>query len=173
MTNEDKQNVESISLSTMEGMKLSNAITSLTDVMVSIEETGQYIAVVRFKNGKEERHGIEAKTDEKTFQDNVRVIKEVKTAEYNQGTAFDIGKHTIVTENYEQIADVSRDPSTNLFRATGKTAGKVQIDYEHPKTDEGFCEDYTCYENIKYGLFVYVEQIGSIVNVRIGANQYS
>ncbi|PID16997.1 hypothetical protein CSV63_03690 [Sporosarcina sp. P34] len=76
----------------------------------------------------------------------------------------------IATKNYEQIANVSRDPGTNLFCATGKTEGKVQIDYEHPKMDEGFGEEYASYDNIKHGLFVYVEQIGSIVNVRIGAN---
>ncbi|PID16996.1 hypothetical protein CSV63_03685 [Sporosarcina sp. P34] len=84
MTNKDKQKVESISLSTLDAKKLPKAITSLTDVMVSIEEPGQYIAVVRFKNGKQERHVIEAVTDLETLKDSVRVIKEVKTAEYTR-----------------------------------------------------------------------------------------
>lgn len=57
-------------------MNLANTTTTLVEDILSIEEPEQYIAVVRFKNSTEQTFDIDVTTDEVTFKDTVRVLKE-------------------------------------------------------------------------------------------------
>ena len=88
-------------------------------------------------------------------------------------SGFDIGKHIIRNKGAaEQIAEITRDPGTNLFRvkATGQKEGTITIDYEH-RLYERHC-DYAepeCY-SAWTGLYVQVQRIGTIVNVDIRRN---
>ena len=99
----------------------------------------------------------------------MRTLKEQPTASYGIEDKYDIGKISMWPNNYEEIVDVTRVPGTNTFHFTGKKAGKVAIDYEN-KIDTGMtCEAPTqCVLNVVTGIYVHVEQIGSIIHVRAG-----
>lgn len=84
------------------------------------------------------------------------------------GGKYSIGKHTIRTKNADQMVTVTRDPGTNLFRATasGQKEGIVDIDFEHKITEKS-CDGTDCYKIVWLGIYIKVERIGSIVNVSI------
>lgn len=166
----DKEVVQSISLATMDGKKLSDNVTFKTcdynPVCIDIDEPGQYIATVRFASGKESRYGIEATSKKTHFNYEVKSLREELTTTYEESASRDIGMHKIITKDHEQIAEITRDASTNLFtaRLTGQKEGMIVIEYEKPiRTD---------YIHIS-GLKVVVKRIGSIWNVSIGFDGYS
>lgn len=173
MKETSSQSVQSISLSTMDGKKLTDNMKFEHDqyshsVSIDIEQPGQYIANVLFANGEEVRYGIEAKTNRASFYYDIKVVKEQLSDLFDMGAEYNIGKHTIRTKDVEQIATVTREPGTNLFRAnaTGQKAGTISIDFEHNIVEKS-CDDTECYSNNWVGISVIVEQIGSIVNVQI------
>ena len=168
--------VRNVSLAKMDGELLNDSETFKTcdyfSICITIDKPGEYIATVRFADEKEVRYGIEAKAGEDKFYYTMRTLKEQPTFSYGEGDQYDkydIGKYNIRPENYEQIADVTREPGTNTFHFTGKKAGTVTVDYEH-RIDKGIScvGDSTgeCYAHIMTGIYVHVEQIGSIIHVR-------
>lgn len=160
----DKEVVQNISLSTMEGTKLFEDVAFKTcdriHVCIDIDKPGQYIATVRFASGKESRYGIEATLKNTHFYYEGKSLREGLFATYNQGTTDDIGKHKIVTKGYEEIAVITRDTSTNLFtaRLTGKKTGTIIIQYKNPIVKDFYWQS---------GLRIEVTRIGSIWNISL------
>lgn len=172
----DKKEVQNVSLSTMDGEKLSDNVefrkclwfsdchTDETDsegkynsVQIGIDKPGQYIATVRFVDGEEVRYGIEAVSLTPSFYYSVRTLEEKPTATLDLGAEYNMGKH-IIPEGAEKIATVTREEETNLLRVVGKEPGHFYIKFpDHNKTDF-----------IDVG--VSVGQIGSIINVNIYEN---
>jgi len=173
------EKLQNISLSTMNGEKVSDSVpfeqdfTGSIDVMsFDLDKPGQYIATFQFESGEKVRYGIEAKQDHSRFYYEIKTLRENLSDIYEESD-YSIGKHIIRTKGAaEQIAEITRDPDTNLFRvkATGQKEGTITIDYEH-SLYERHCdymapECYTAWT----GLYVKVQQIGSIVNVDIRKN---
>ncbi|MCG7337048.1 S-layer homology domain-containing protein [Sporosarcina sp. ACRSM] len=171
-----KEKVQYISLSTMQGEKLSDSVTFKQEesrngfnVWFDIDKPGQYIATLRFEGGKEERHGIDVKLNDDRFYYEIKTLKENPSDVYEETATADLGKHIIRTKDAEQIAIITRDPGTNLFRvkATGQKEGTISIDYDR-RLSERYCDyiEPECY-SAWTGLYVQVQRIGSIVNVDI------
>ena len=135
-----------------------------------IDKPGQYIATLQFEGGEEVRYGIEVKQNDAHFYYEIKTLRENPSDIYEESD-YNIGKHTI-RKGAEQIAEITTDPTPNLFRvkAIGQKEGTITIDYEH-SLGERHC-DYIaseCY--IAWtGLYVQVQRIGSIVNVDIRKN---
>ena len=113
-------------------------------VCLDIDEPGNYIAKVRFVGGKEVRYAIEAKEpdharfhfDIKTLREQTSYVFDVKKLfdhndYYDEKAAKNIGKHKIVTKNADEIAEITRDPGTNVFRVTAKELGTVEVEFEN------------------------------------------
>jgi len=166
----DKEVVQSISLATMDGKKLSDNVAFKTcdynPVCIDIDKPGQYIASVRFASGKESRYGIEATSKKTHFYYEVKSLREEHTTTYDHWWSEDIGMHKVITKGHEQIAEITRDASTNLFTAslTGQKEGTIVIEYENPTRTE--------YIHIS-GLRVEVKRIGSIWNFSIHSDGYT
>ena len=167
--------VRNVSLATMEGELLNDSVPfNVCDysysICINIDKPGEYIATVRFADGNEVRYGIEAKAVKDRFYYSMRTLKEQPTASYGIEDKYDIGKIRMWPNNYEQIVDVTRVPGTNTFHFTGKSEGKVEINYEHDIDTGRFCdgpnETGECWRTILTGIYVNVEQIGSIIQVR-------
>jgi hypothetical protein len=166
----DKEVVQSISLATMDGKKLSDNVAFKTcdynPVCIDIDKPGQYIATVRFASGKESRYGIEATSKKTHFNYEVKSLREEHTTTYEERASEDIGMHKIITKGHEQIAEITRDASTNLFTAslTGKKEVTIVIEYKNPLLSEYYHQS---------GLRGEVKRIGSIWNVSIHSDGYS
>ena len=169
--------IQNISLSTMNGEKVSDSVpfeqdfTGSIDVMsFDLDKPGQYIATFQFESGEKVRYGIEAKQNDARFYYEIKTLRENPTDIYEE-SGYNIGKH-IIRKGAEQIAEITRDPDTNLFRvkAIGEKEGTITIDYEHDlyerHCDYMATECYTAWT----GLYVQVQRIGSIVNVDIRRN---
>ncbi|MBO0603389.1 S-layer homology domain-containing protein [Sporosarcina sp. E16_3] len=164
--------VRNVSLATMDGKMLNDNMTFKVcdySICIDIDKPGEYIATVRFADGKVVLYGIESKVAENKIYYTMRTLKEQPTFSYGEEDKYDIGKYNIWPENYEQIADVTREPGTNRFHYTGKKAGTVIIDYVN-KIDKGVsCEGPNntgdCHRHLMTGIGVSVEQIGSIIHV--------
>ncbi|MDV6379269.1 S-layer homology domain-containing protein [Sporosarcina sp. GW1-11] len=166
----DAQVIQNISLTTMDGKKLSDSVEFAAckngyGTCIQMNEVGQYIATIRFTDGEDVRYGIEVKPSS-TFYYEVETLKEQHMATYAQGTTVDIGKHKILTKDYEQIATITKDPQTNLFtaRLTGDNIGSVVIEFERGENSENYQQT---------GLWINVRKIGSIMNIEIYSNGYA
>ena len=85
-------------------------------IHIGIDEPGRFIATVSFAGGEEVRYGIVAESTAPHFYYSLR-IREVKLS-----AILDLGAETkherhVPPKNAEQIAAITRDPGTNLFRA--------------------------------------------------------
>ncbi|WP_342537648.1 S-layer homology domain-containing protein [Sporosarcina sp. FSL K6-1540] len=171
-----KKQVQNVSLSTMDGKKLSDNVdfrkclstnrsvcrdTDQTDtegkynnIRIPIDKPGQYIATVHFAGGEEVRYGIEAVSSAPNFYYNLQVLEEKPTASVDLGATYNIGKH-ILPKDAEQIATVTRDAGTNLFHAVAKKTGSFDIKLpDHKKTD-------------LINIGVRVQELGPIIHVEI------
>ncbi|ARK24508.1 hypothetical protein SporoP37_07380 [Sporosarcina sp. P37] len=165
--------VRNVSLSAMDGKLMNDSMAfKVCDnyfICIEIDNPGEYIAAVRFADGKEVRYGIEAKAAGDKIYYTMRTLREQPTFSYGENDKYTIGKYSISPENYEQIADVTREPGTNMFHFTGKKAGKFEITYEHPIHLDRYCEGPNdtgeCFMPVYTGIFIHVTQIGSIINV--------
>ncbi|WP_339171211.1 S-layer homology domain-containing protein [Solibacillus sp. FSL R5-0691] len=167
--------VQNISLETMEGENLSDNVAfeqcGTNGGCIVIDNPGQYIATVRFTGGKFVRYGIEAKPNKSSIYYDIRTLKEQRETVFKFKENFDIGKHIIQTKDAEQIAIVTRDPGTNVFRAkaTGEN-GYISVDFEKTVTERECFSENECVNNVWLGVTVNVGHIGSIVNVTINRN---
>ncbi|PIC56671.1 Parasporal protein [Sporosarcina sp. P12(2017)] len=165
----DANDIQHISFTTMDGKKLSDDVkfTSCENgygTCIQMDGPGQYIATVHLKNGDEERHGIEVKPTG-TFYYKVETLKEQYVSTYDRGN-FDIGKHTIRAENYEQLVTITRDPGTNFFtaRLTGDKEGFIRIEFERGERSELYQET---------GIYISIRKLGSIMNIEIHRDGYT
>lgn len=176
ITVKDKKRVEKISLSTMDGKELSDdvAFTTCTyygiqvcpekdqvdsegnykNLIIPIEKTGQYIATIRYVDGEDVRYGIEAISSRPSFYYNIQTVEERLEAFVDLGASYDIGK-SVLPKGAEQIAEITRDPGTNVFRAVPKKEGAFDIRFpDNQKVD-------------LIGIGVNVQKIGSIFQINM------
>ncbi|PIC56668.1 Parasporal protein [Sporosarcina sp. P12(2017)] len=112
---------------------------------ITIRQPGKYYAVAQLANGEEIRYAIQMKEPEHAyFHYDMDVLRErpsytfnveelfEKNGYYDKKAARNIGKHTIVTKNAENIATIKRDPHTNVFHVTAKKVGTVEVKFENP-----------------------------------------
>lgn len=143
------EKIENISLSAVDGTLLKENAAfkkceGTLNVCLSIDEPGNYIAKARLGGGKEVRYAIEAKKPEHAyFHYDIKTLREQLTYVFDTKTLFDnndyydkeaaenIGKHKIVTKNADEIAEITRDPGTNVFRVTAKKLGTVEVEFEN------------------------------------------
>ena len=74
--------------------------------------------------------------DIKTLREQTSYVFDMKTLfdhndYYDKEAAENIGKHKIVTKNADEIAEITRDPGTNVFRVTAKKLGTVEVEFEN------------------------------------------
>ena len=122
------------------------------NIRIGIDKPGQYIATVRFADGEEVRYGMVVESSAPSFYYSMRILEEKPSATLDLGAEDNIGKH-VIPKDAEQIAAVTRDPGTNLFRADAKKAGSFSIKF--PDNDD----------NYFLGINVYVEQLGPIMYI--------
>ena len=174
------EKLQNISLSTMNGEKVSDSVpfeqeegSHYVTASFEIDKPGQYIATLQFEGGDEVRYGIDVKQNDASFYYEIKTLKESLSAVFDEGAEANLGKHTIrTTKGVGEVATITRDPGTNLFRihTTGEKVGTMYIDYEG-RVSERYC-DYIapeCY-SAWTGLYVSVDRIGSIVNLDIRRN---
>jgi len=170
------EKLQNISLSTMNGEKVSDSVQFEQDERVhqitarfDIDKPGRYIATLQFEGGDEVRYGIDVKQNDAHFYFEIETLKENLSVVYDEGTEADIGKHTIQTnKGVGEVATITRDPGTNLFRihTTGETEGTMYVDYENRQSYRS-CDDTDCYSGTWKGLYVSVKRMGSIVNLDV------
>ncbi|MCG3088403.1 S-layer homology domain-containing protein [Sporosarcina cyprini] len=142
------EKIETISLTTLDGTLL-NATAPFKqcertqNVCMTIDKPGSYIAKARFTGGKEVQYAIEAKEPkENYFHYDIDTLREQTSYVFDTESLFDhndyydkeaaqnIGKHKIVTNNANEIAEIVRDPGTNIFRVKAKKVGTVEVEFE-------------------------------------------
>ncbi|WP_158231905.1 MULTISPECIES: S-layer homology domain-containing protein [unclassified Sporosarcina] len=169
----NKNEIKKVALSTMEGELLSDNTSFVIEkenVEFQINKAGEYIATVTYKDGTNQRYGIRVQPTKDNFEYKIETLAEKRMAEIEIGKDFNIGTHTIVGENYEEIATVTHESKTNTFRATGKKHGNVAVSFENIIYRIGECEGLgygECYPYYVEGILIEVRQLGSIVHVYI------
>lgn len=176
------QSIQNVSLATMDGKKLFDNVKFKQcndySICIDINQPGEYIATARFAGGKEVRFGIEAKQPtDAYFSYDIETLREQLTVEFDvsnfyEGYKFDaeaaknIGKHKIITKDADQIATVTRDPGTNLFRAEAKAVGSIEIEFEN-KIPWLFGPPGEMMSGSTTGIRVDVQRMGEITNISI------
>ena len=176
MTLEQTKQVEQVSLSTMEGEKLTDSAAFnycekgvLHNICIDIDKAGEYIATVRYKNGEEIRYGIEAKQKTAHFYYEIRTLQERTTHAVDLSTDdyYSVKPgHTIGTFNIpkdsEQIAVVTRDKGTNIFRAEAKKAGTFEVIFPDDRVLV-YPDSAVYFEGVK----IEVLQLGTILHITV------
>lgn len=176
MTKEQTEQVEGVSLTTMEGKKVADSLAfhyckegPRHKICIDIDKPGQYIAVVRYKGGEEIRYGIEAKEQTARFYYGIQTLQERQVHEvdlsnddyYSVKPGQKIGK-VIIPEGSEQIAIVTREEGTNRFRAEAKKSGTFEVEFPEDRVLV-YPDSAVYFEGVK----IEVLQLGTILNVRI------
>ncbi|MCM3711541.1 S-layer homology domain-containing protein [Sporosarcina luteola] len=176
------EKVDNISLFTVDGTLVNESAAfkkceSPQFVCLDIDEPGNYIAKVRFVGGEEARYAIEAKEPEharfhydiKTLREQTSFVFDMKTLfhhndYYDKEAAENIGKHTIVTKNADEIAEITRDPGTNVFRVTAKKLGTVEVEFEKKVYwMNGQTGDAT--SGMTSGMKITVQEMNGLINI--------
>lgn len=176
------EKIQNISLSTADGKLVSDSVAfkkcSRNDnTCIKIDQPGVYIATARFTGNKEVRYAIEANLPERAyFNYDIKTLRErlsytfdveeifIHDEYYDKKAVKNIGKHTILTKNAEEIATVTRDPGTNVFHVTAKKTGSVEIEFENPvegrlgQIGDGLSGKTT-------GMKIEVQRIGGLINI--------
>ncbi|WP_432361394.1 S-layer homology domain-containing protein [Sporosarcina sp. UB5] len=176
------EKVENISLSTVDGALVNESAAfkkceSPQFVCLDIDEPGNYIAKVRFVGGNEVRYAIEAKEPErahfhydiKTLREQTSYVFDMKTLfahndYYDEEAAENIGKHTIVTKNADEIAEITRDPGTNVFRVTAKKVGTVEVEFEN-RVYWMIGVPGDAFSGITSGMKITVQEMNGLINI--------
>ncbi|MBB4824985.1 hypothetical protein HNO89_002211 [Sporosarcina luteola] len=175
MTLEQTKQVEQVSLATMEGKPINGNVAfkhckkfAHDYLCIDIDKSGQYIATVRFKNGRESRYGIEAKQKTAHFYYSFQTLQERTTHsvdlsnndDYSLKPGHKIGT-VIIPKGSEQIAVVTREKGTNIFRAEAKKSGTFQVEFPDDRVLAYPGDDFLYFE----GVSIQVEQLGTILHV--------
>lgn len=176
------EKVENISLSTVDGTLLSENAAfkkceGTQNVCLSIDEPGNYIAKVSLVGGKEVRYAIEAKKPErayfhydmKTLREQTSYVFDTKALfshndYYDKKAAENMGKHKIVTKNADEIAEITRDPGTNVFRVTAKKVGTVEVEF----TNKVYWMDGQpgdAVSGMTSGMKIIVQEMNGLINI--------
>ncbi|PIC78625.1 Parasporal protein [Sporosarcina sp. P18a] len=178
------EKITSVSIYTVDGALVSDDATFgtyqyPTRKYIVIDKPGDYIATVRFANGKDVRFAIEAKIPKDgSFYYDTEVLQEQPSLTYDVASSYDgyytydkkaannIGKHTILTENAEAIATVEREPGTGIFHITAKSVGTIDMEFENDVYWMiGQPGDAT--SGIDRGRTIHVKEMYGIVNVSV------
>lgn len=186
-SSEAVRSIKNVSLVTMDGKKLSDNMKfeqcNDYSICIDIDQPGDYIATARFAGGEEVRFGIEAKQPTNAyFTYDIETLREQLTVEFDvstfhEGYRFDveaaknIGKHKILTKDADQIATVTRDPGTNLFRADAKAVGSIEIEFEN-KVSWAFGVPGEMTSGSTTGIRIDVQRMGEITNISINNISY-
>ena len=160
--------IKRISLTAMDGEPLVDSVEfsscNSSERCLTIEGPGQYIATVYLTDGDKKRYGIEATARQGQDHYNIRYLEERITDVHREDEKHNLGKVSYPKDSV--VAAITRDKGTNVFRVTGKKAGSLSIDYEHTATEPSGLGpgEYPQYRHIE-GLYVRVDQIGTIINV--------
>lgn len=143
---------------------------------ITIREPGSYFAVVRLAKGEEVRYAIHAKEPEHAyFHYDLDVLRErpfytfdteelfKQNGYYDKKAARRIGKHTVITKNAEDIADITRDPGKNVFHVTAKKPGTVEVKFENPVYFTGEVGDGV--SGMITGMDITVRQLNGLITV--------
>ncbi|PID23235.1 hypothetical protein CSV61_01945 [Sporosarcina sp. P3] len=123
-------------------------------MLFPIDKTGQHIATIRYADGEVVRYGIEAISSRPSFYYGIRTVEEILEASVDLGATYDIGT-SVLPKGAEQIADITRDPGTNIFRVVLKKEGAFDIRFpDNKKVD-------------LIGISVNIQRIGSIVQINM------
>lgn len=178
MTLEQTKQVERVSLSTMEGEKLTDSAAFKycrkgmydDNICIDIDKAGQYIATVHYKGGEAIRYGIEAKEKTAHFYYGIGILQErtehsvdLDTNDnYSVKPGHKIGAYDTPTGS-EEIAVVTREKGTNVFHAEAKKAGMFEVMFpdEHVLV---YPDSAVYFEGIR----VEVLQLGTILRVTVG-----
>ena len=128
-------------------------------IHIGIDEPGRYIATVRFAGGEEVRYGIVAESSAPHFYYSLRILEEKLSAILDLGVETKLGRH-VLPKNAEQIAAITRDPGTNLFRADAQKAGSFDIKFPDDN------------DHIFLGITIDVAQLGPIMNIGMYKDYY-
>ncbi|MEO4052957.1 S-layer homology domain-containing protein [Solibacillus sp. CAU 1738] len=184
---------ENVAISTVDGKKISDNFAfkkspNRPDIYIDLDQPGEYIATVRFDDGKEVRYGIEVKQptnalftyDIKTLREQLSIVYDVEKSffeslsedfRYDENAAKNIGKHKILTNNAEEIAEVTRDSGTNVFRATAKNTGSIEIEFENNiPWVLGVPGD--AMSGSTTGISINVQRMGEITNISVSRIEY-
>jgi len=176
------EKVENISLSTVDGMLLNDKVAfkkceGTQNVCLAIDEPGSYIAKARLAGGKEVRYAIEAKEPENAyFHYDIKTLREQTSHVFDTKALFDhndyydkkaaenIGKHKIVTKNADEIAEITRDPGTNIFRVTAKKVGTVEVEFEN-SVYWMIGQPGDAFSGITNGMKITVQEMNGLINI--------
>lgn len=124
---------------------------------IELDQAGEFIATVTYTDGKEVRYYISSiKVDDAFYYyTHVTPIKPDEVVEIWDGAL--LGQH-VLPKGSEQIATVTRDPGTNVFRITPKKTGEFFIDFPDSKVVPGS-------HRIYYGITVRVSKLGPYLHV--------
>lgn len=187
------EQVQKVALSTVDGKKISDNFAfqkspNRPDIYIDLDQPGEYIATVRFDDGKEVRYGIEVTQptdalftyDIKTLREQLTIVYDVERSfseslsedfKYDVNAAKNIGKHKILTNASEEIAEVTRNSGTNVFRATAKNTGSIEIEFEnHIPWVLGVPGDAT--SGATTGIRIDVQRMGEITNISVSTIDY-
>jgi len=176
------EKVENISLSTVDGKLLNDKVAfkkceGTQNVCLAIDEPGSYIAKARLAGGKEVRYAIEAKEPENAyFHYDIKTLREQTSHVFDTKALFDhndyydkkaaenIGKHKFVTKNADEIAEITRNPGTNIFRVTAKKVGTVEVEFENSVYwMNGQPGD--AFSGITNGMKITVQEMNGLINI--------
>ena len=143
---------------------------------ITIRQPGNYYAVAQLANGEEIRYAIQMKEPEHAyFHYDMDVLRErpsytfnveelfEKNGYYDKTAARNIGKHTIVTKNAENITSITRDPRTNVFHVTAKKVGTVEVKFENPVYFMGEVGDGV--SGMITGMEIQVRELNGLIHV--------
>ena len=124
-----------------------------------IDEPGRYIATVHFAGGEEVRYGIVAESSTPHFYYSLRIREEKLFTILDLGAETKLERH-VLPKNAEQIAAITRDPGTNLFRADAKKTGSFDIKFPDDN------------DHVFLGIPIDVEQLSPIMNIGMYKGYY-
>ena len=83
---------------------------------------------------------------------------------YDKKAAENIGKHKIVTKNAEEIAEITRDSGTNVFRVTAKKVGTVEVEFEN-SVYWMIGQPGDAFSGITSGMKITVQEMNGLINI--------
>ncbi|PIC98556.1 S-layer homology domain-containing protein [Sporosarcina sp. P29] len=163
--NEAFIDAESISLSTelgelvnerVEFERCENSTLQYCHV-IYFDQPGTFIATVKYEGGEVMRYYVTSTEhkDQFYYYTHITPIKPNEVLQIWDGAI--LGKH-VLPKGSEEIATVTRDPGTNVFRITPKKTGEFFVGFPDSKVAPGSHRVY-------YGMTVRVSKLGSYLHV--------
>ncbi|ARF17772.1 S-layer homology domain-containing protein [Sporosarcina ureae] len=156
---------ESISLSTEDGELVEERVKferCENDALqychvIYFDQPGKFIATVQYEDGEVMRYYVTSteRKDQFYYYTHITPIKPNEVLRIWDGAI--LGKH-VLPKGSEEIATVTRDPGTNVFRITPKKTGEFFVNFPDRKVVPGS-------HRIYYGITVRVSKLGNYLHV--------